>query len=64
MPAVVNQIVARDADSNLLAKREESWAQQEVGVIVVFCIVGIVGTGLITLFIYKKIIARKAARGQ
>jgi hypothetical protein len=40
--AAINALVARDLLSRQLAKRE-NWAQQEKGVIVVFCIV-FVGT--------------------
>lgn len=58
MAAISNALVARDTFSQL-AKRE-NWASQEAGVVVVFCIVGVVGIGLIALFIYKKLSARKA----
>jgi hypothetical protein len=60
MPAISNSIVARDAVAQL-AKRE-NWAAQEPGVIVVFCIVGVVGIGLISLFVSRKISARRAAK--
>jgi ABC-type phosphate/phosphonate transport system permease subunit len=59
MPAI-NALVARDAALSHLAKRE-NWAQQEAGVIVVFVIVFVVGVGLISLFIHKKLAARKSA---
>ena len=59
MPAVPNSIVARAAASQL-AKR--NWAGQEAGVILVFCIVFVVGVGLISLFVYKKLAARKAGK--
>ena len=45
MPAV-NSIVARDQFAKLVAREEENWAKQEAGVIVVFCIVGLVAIGL------------------
>lgn len=60
MPAINSAIVARDTLSHI-AKRS-NWAGREAGVIVVFCIVFVVGVGLIGLFIGKKISARKAAR--
>jgi len=59
MPALPNSIVARRAVSQI-AKR--NWAGQEAGVIVVFCIVFIVGVGLISLFVHKKLVARKARK--
>ena len=59
MPAISNSVVVRDAYAHI-AKR--NWASQEPGVIVVFCIVGIVGIGLISLFISKKLSARRAAK--
>lgn len=52
MPA----IIARDAMATI-AKR--NWAAEEPGVITVFCIVGVVGIGLIALFISKKLAARR-----
>ncbi|KAH8893137.1 hypothetical protein GQ53DRAFT_821864 [Thozetella sp. PMI_491] len=61
MPAVHTAVVARDAFAQI-AKR--SWASEESGVIVVFCIVGIVAIGLISLFIHKKLAARKANKQQ
>ncbi|KAM7208707.1 hypothetical protein V8F20_000870 [Naviculisporaceae sp. PSN 640] len=57
MPAISNVLVARDSFSHL-AKRS-NWASREPGVIVVFCILFIVGVGLIALFISKKLAARK-----
>jgi len=59
MPAL-KAIVAGDHIAHL-AKRE-NWAQQEAGVVVVFCIVGVVAIGLIALFISRKLSARKAAK--
>lgn len=44
-------------DRGRLFKR--SWPQREAGVMVVFCIVFVVAVGLITLFIHKKLVARK-----
>jgi hypothetical protein len=59
MPAINNAVVARDTISSL-AKR--NWAQEEAGVIVVFAIVGIVGIGLIALWISKLNTKRKAKK--
>ena len=59
MPAIQNSIVARDTLAHL-AKR--NWASQEPGVIVVFAIVFIVGVGLLSLFISRKLAARKARK--
>ncbi|CAG8949988.1 hypothetical protein HYFRA_00004320 [Hymenoscyphus fraxineus] len=43
-----------------LTKREKNWAQREVGVVVVFCIVFIVAVGLISLAITRAINRRRA----
>jgi ATP/ADP translocase len=59
--AAINALVARDLLSRQLAKRE-NWAQQEKGVIVVFCIVFVVAVGLIILWIYKCLQKRKAKK--
>lgn len=63
MPALDLSLIARDAQSTVhqLAKRE-NWARKEAGVIVVFCIVFIVAAGLIGLFLYRKMLARRARR--
>lgn len=58
MPAINTAIVARDTLSHI-AKRS-NWAGREAGVVVVFCIVFVVGVGLIGLFISKRLAARKA----
>lgn len=60
MPAISNSIVTRDAIAHL-AKRQ-NWAAREPGVMVVFCILGVVGIGLIFLFIHKKLAARRAKK--
>lgn len=44
-----------------LVKRD-NWASENAGVVLVFCIVFIIAVGLIILFIYRKWLARKAAR--
>ena len=49
MPAISQQLTRRD-----------NWAKQEAGVIVVFCIVFIVGCGLIALWVSKCLARRKA----
>jgi len=59
MPAISNAVVVRDAYAHI-AKR--NWASQEPGVITVFCIVGVVAIGLISLFISKKLSARRARK--
>jgi len=46
-----------------IAKRS-NWAGHVAGVIVVFCVVFVVGSGLLSLFIYKKMVARRAAKPQ
>ncbi|KAI0019375.1 hypothetical protein F4780DRAFT_452942 [Xylariomycetidae sp. FL0641] len=60
MPAISNAVVARDAMSHI-AKRS-NWASREAGVIVVFCIVFVVGVGLLALFISKQLAKRKAKK--
>ena len=60
MPAINKGIVAPRAVSTIV--KRENWAQQEAGVVVVFCIVFVVGVGLLALFIHKKLAARKAAK--
>ena len=49
------------SSAHRLAKRG-NWASREVGVIVVFCIVFVVATGLIGLGISKYLAKRKARR--
>ncbi|KAK4176176.1 hypothetical protein QBC36DRAFT_188117 [Triangularia setosa] len=59
MAAINTSIVARDTYA-ALSKR--NWAAEEPGVITVFCIVGVVAIGLVALFIYKKVVARRERR--
>lgn len=54
-------LVTRDEAINMMAKRS-NWAGKNAGVMVVFCILFIVGVGLVTLFIYRKVMARKARK--
>ncbi|KAJ4212151.1 hypothetical protein FSOLCH5_012484 [Fusarium solani] len=58
--AAIKSLITRDEVVNQLVKREKNWAAREPGVMVVFCIVGVVAIGLISLFIHKKLAARKA----
>ncbi|KAI0179114.1 hypothetical protein GGR52DRAFT_570014 [Hypoxylon sp. FL1284] len=58
MAAVDYALVARDNLSHIAAR--SNWASREPGVIVVFCIVFVVGVGLIGLWISKCIAARKS----
>lgn len=54
MPAITNAMVARD--SNLVRR---SWPSENVGVMVVFCIVGVVALGLTSVWVSKFLAARK-----
>ena len=56
MPAI--QLTARDA----LVRRDTGWPAKNPGPMVVFCIVFVVGAGLLALFINKKLVARKARK--
>ncbi|KAM0240840.1 hypothetical protein ACHAP5_007824 [Fusarium lateritium] len=57
--AAIKSLMTRDEVVHQLAKRQ-NWAAKEPGVIVVFCIVGVVFFGLVGLFLYRKAVARKA----
>ena len=57
MAAISLPVVARDSFSQLA--RRSNWAGENAGVMVVFCIVFVVAVALISLFIYKKLKARK-----
>ncbi|KAH6899777.1 hypothetical protein B0T10DRAFT_554347 [Thelonectria olida] len=58
--AAIKSLIAREA-VHQLAKRK-NWAAENVGPMVVFCIVGVVGIFLVGLFISKKLSARKEAK--
>ncbi|KAI1763997.1 hypothetical protein GGR53DRAFT_341498 [Hypoxylon sp. FL1150] len=58
MPAINHALIARESFSNIAAR--SNWASREPGVIVVFCIVFVVGVGLLSLWISKCIAARRA----
>jgi hypothetical protein len=52
-------IALRESHLHHLVKRR-NWASENPGVILVFCIVFIVGVGIISLFVYRRWMARKA----
>lgn len=60
--AAISTLSATNSVLNQLAKREKNWAQREVGVVVVLCIVFVVAVGLIGLQLYKWSQKRKAAK--
>lgn len=62
MPAFALDLVASDPQSHQLVRRKSNWASRNVGVTLVFCIVFIIASGLIGLFLYRKLLARKARR--
>jgi hypothetical protein len=59
MPAL-QTLDARDVAMQLVKRK--NWAQHEAGVIVVFCIVFIVGAGVLALCINKWLVRRRANR--
>ncbi len=63
MPVLTRSHVSSGLDlaRHQLVKRD-NWAGENVGVVLVLCIVFIIAVGLIALFIYRKLLARKAAR--
>ena len=66
MAALDYSLIAREATSFLARqtapakKPERNWAYRNPGIVLVFAIVFIVGAGLTSLFIYRKLLARKA----
>jgi hypothetical protein len=58
--AAISTLQIRDAGHQLSKRR--NWAGHEAGVIVVFCVVFIVATGLISLYVSRAIARRRAAR--
>ncbi|KAJ5358862.1 uncharacterized protein N7496_011275 [Penicillium cataractarum] len=61
MPAVTMTIRAQ-ADSLTSITKRGNWASREPGVILVFCIVFLVGLGIVALFAYRKWMTRKAKK--
>jgi len=59
--AVISALTARDATLHRLSRRR-NWAAHEAGVIVVFCVVFIVATGLLSLCVIRALGRRRAAR--
>ncbi|KAL2115793.1 hypothetical protein VTJ04DRAFT_10048 [Mycothermus thermophilus] len=57
MAALNLAVVPRDTFSHI-AKRS-NWAGENAGVVLVFCIVFVVGVGLIGLWIYKAVLRRR-----
>jgi hypothetical protein len=42
--------------------KRNNWAGREAGVVLVFCIVFIVAAGLLSLFLHKRIVRRRAEK--
>ena len=61
MAAFESLLYPRDNQEHYLVKRS-NWASRNVGPVLVFCILFVVGSGLLSLFIYRKIKASKAGR--
>lgn len=59
--AALSRLISREEAVHMLMKRK-NFASKNPGVILVFCIVGIVAIGLLALFIHRKMLARRAAR--
>ena len=65
MPALdLSQLAyhAHMAAHQLVRRKRKNWAGKNAGVVLVFCIVLVIAFGLIVLFLYRKILARRAAR--
>lgn len=45
-----------------LAKRGNNWASKNPGPILVFCIVFVIGLGIVLLLLHRYILSRKAAK--
>jgi hypothetical protein len=60
MAAINLSLVARDTFTQI-AKRN-NWPKENAGVMVVFCVVFVVAVGLLALFVYKKMLARREKR--
>jgi hypothetical protein len=58
--AAISTLQLREAGHQL--SKRSNWASREAGVIVVFCVVFIVATGLISLWVSRLISRRRAAR--
>lgn len=70
MPALKFDLVARHAESTLheLVSRQNhrlmrrNWPSENVGVMLVFCLVFVIFIGLIALFVQKRMVKRRAMR--
>ncbi|KAK5013278.1 hypothetical protein LTR16_002937 [Cryomyces antarcticus] len=62
MVAIDQSLLARsEAQLHQLVKRK-NWAAREPGVILVFCIIGVIAILLTSIFFYRKLQARRRAR--
>lgn len=60
--AVIRQIPQSQAlNIHRIAKRS-NWASKNPGVVLVFCIVFLVGLGIVSLFIYRRVLQKKAEK--
>ena len=63
MPTLDVSFLTRDAQLHRWPKRS-NWAGKNAGVVVVFCIVFVIGAGLLGLFLQRKYLARLARRAE
>lgn len=63
MPTLDLSIVTQDVPLHQWTKRS-NWAGKNAGVVVVFCIVGVIAAGLLGLFLQRRYLARMARRAE
>jgi hypothetical protein len=59
--AAISLIERDDSPLHQLVRRK-NWAAENAGVMLVFCIVFVIASGLLSLYLYRKWMAKKAAR--
>lgn len=64
MAAIESSLVRRSEHTLHELVKRKNWAAREPGVILVFCILGVLAIVLISIFIYKKISQRRAKKAQ
>jgi hypothetical protein len=62
MAALDHTLAARSASSLHQLSKRKNWAAKEPGVILVFCIVGTIAILLTSIFVHRKLAARRAAK--
>ncbi|KAJ6086357.1 hypothetical protein N7486_010638 [Penicillium sp. IBT 16267x] len=60
--AAISRITRSQASSLHRIAKRRNWASKNPGVVLVFCIIFLVGLGILSLFVYRRVLQKKAEK--